>query len=363
MEEQQQVDSPELTENIAMMTVKDIKNLSANYAQVVHFVFDTTSSVAIIFPDEEISRVIDKSVFDIDAQAIKDKTQDKFPALLKQFENKKFTIVLAINKTNLEEGSNVYDALEIMDKIESGASHDPARESNVSIDYVSTVDLKSENADTPNTGVSSTKTRRKNLETIVYDDQIVAPVAKERKLAKKKGNAMHAYIPAKCDYDMERKLRLGTVNIIRNFTVQAYKDTDKFRCLRNDMQMVFTQDTTVQQIEETGTNIAQEAFDFYDHSELMPLTAQTTYLADNLNLTHVASTKFYLNYNHHSVQQIRQMLSNKEFAKQVQATEKRKPAQLMSVQQIKELTEQHIGRQRQSQKNEGKAKPSALQKK
>lgn len=90
---------------------------------------------------------------------------------------------------------------------------------------------------------------------------------------------MHAYIPAKCSYDMERKLRVGTVYIIRNFTVQAYKDKDKFRCLRNEMQMIFTQETTVHQVEEKGNNIAHEAFDFYDHSELMPLTNQTTYLA------------------------------------------------------------------------------------
>lgn len=45
------------------------------------------------------------------------------------------------------------------------------------------------------------------------------------------------------------------------------------------MQMVFTQETTVLQVEEKGTSIAHEAFDFYDHSELMQLTNQTTYLA------------------------------------------------------------------------------------
>ena len=43
--------------------------------------------------------------------------------------------------------------------------------------------------------------------------------------------------------------------------------------------MIFTQETTVHQVEEKGNNIAHEAFDFYDHSELMPLTNQTTYLA------------------------------------------------------------------------------------
>ncbi|KAL1825468.1 hypothetical protein ACET3Z_012246 [Daucus carota] len=236
---------------------------------------DCTGSVAIIFPDEEISRIIDKTVFDIEANAIKEKTQDKFPTILKQFENKKYTITLAINKTNLEEGSNVYDACEILDKIEAGGNHDPSRESNVSMDYQSTVNIKSDNEDTPHTGVSSNKTKTlQEVGPIAYDDQTAVPNKRARK-----GNAMHAYIPAKCSYDMERKLRVGTVYIIRNFTVQAYKDKDKFRCLRNDMQMVFTQETTVIQVEEKGNNIAHEAFDFYDHSELMPLTNQTTYLA------------------------------------------------------------------------------------
>ena len=46
--------------------------------------------------------------------------------MIKQFENKLYNITLKITDNNLKKGSRVYEAHEIMDKIESGASFDPA---------------------------------------------------------------------------------------------------------------------------------------------------------------------------------------------------------------------------------------------
>nr|XP_017250380.1 PREDICTED: replication protein A 70 kDa DNA-binding subunit B-like [Daucus carota subsp. sativus] len=234
-----------------------------------------------------------------------------------------------------------------------------------------------------------------------------------------KNSAIHAFIPSACAYDLERKITLGTVNIISGFTVQAYKDTDGFRCVRAANQLIFSTDTKIQQVDDKGTKIANEFFDLYDHSEVKPFAAQTTYLIDivgvitdheifinnitnrhgeaqeqakfaitdgsslwkvtfwdkfarlfvkaiwekletpviiiiagcrvqNFNseviLTNVAGTKFYLNYEHHSVQQLRRMLKDPQFAKKVAANNISRKAELLTVEQIKALGEDFIQR-------------------
>lgn len=89
---------------------------------------------------------------------------------------------------------------------------------------------------------------------------------------------IHAFIPTSRAEELAQVLKLGKNYKIRNFTVQFYKPTDKFRCLRNDRQIVFTKDTTVQEIAEDEVNIPLNYFDFYDHSQLEELSKQTTYL-------------------------------------------------------------------------------------
>lgn len=89
---------------------------------------------------------------------------------------------------------------------------------------------------------------------------------------------IHAFIPTSRAEELAQVLKLGKNYKIRNFTVQLYKPTDKFRCLRNDRQIVFTKDTYVQEIAEDEVNIPLDYFDFYDHSQLEKLSNQTTYL-------------------------------------------------------------------------------------
>ena len=89
---------------------------------------------------------------------------------------------------------------------------------------------------------------------------------------------IHAFIPAVCAHDLERKIIVGGVYIISVFTVQAYLSTDKYRCVRSPNQLVFSKNTKIIKTEETGSKIASEFFDFYDHSELKPFANQTTYM-------------------------------------------------------------------------------------
>ncbi|KAL1802349.1 hypothetical protein ACET3Z_030996 [Daucus carota] len=131
---------------------------------------DTTGSIAVIFLDEEVSRIIDKTVFDLEAEAIQDKTQDKFPKVLKQFENKLYNITLKVTDNNLKKGSRVYEADEIVDKIESGASFDPSAKIDSEMRDESAINLADDNTNTPHTAKSSTKTRpRVDIETVTFD--------------------------------------------------------------------------------------------------------------------------------------------------------------------------------------------------
>ncbi|KAL1826094.1 hypothetical protein ACET3Z_012872 [Daucus carota] len=45
-------------------------------------------------------------------------------------------------------------------------------------------------------------------------------------------------------------------------------------------QLIFSKDTIIQELADDGVTIPSDSFDFYDHSQLMELTKQTTYLAD-----------------------------------------------------------------------------------
>ncbi|WOH09908.1 hypothetical protein DCAR_0729368 [Daucus carota subsp. sativus] len=234
-----------------------------------------------------------------------------------------------------------------------------------------------------------------------------------------KNSTIHAFIPAVCAYDLERKIMLGTINIISDFTVQAYKATESFKCVRAQNQLIFSQETKIQQLDEKQAKIANEFFDLYDHSEVKPFANQTAYLIDivgiitdheifinnltnrhgeaqeqakfaitdgsslwkvtfwdkfarlfvkaiwekletpviiiiagcrvlNWNteviLTNVASRKFYLNYEHHSVKHLRRMLKDPDFAKKVARNTVSRKADLLTVEQIKALGTDFIQR-------------------
>ncbi|XP_074356644.1 uncharacterized protein LOC141696398 [Apium graveolens] len=95
---------------------------------------------------------------------------------------------------------------------------------------------------------------------------------------------IHAFIPTSRAEELAQVLKLGKNYKIRNFTVQLYKPTDKFRCLRNDRQIVFTKDTYVQEIAEDEVNIPLDYFDFYGHNQLEELSNQKTYLTDVIGI-------------------------------------------------------------------------------
>lgn len=68
--------------------------------------------------------------------------EGQFPHDLKQFEKKLYEITINITADNLKKGSRVYEAYQIVDKIESGASFDPSAGRDSEMPDVQTVDVR-----------------------------------------------------------------------------------------------------------------------------------------------------------------------------------------------------------------------------
>lgn len=63
-----------------------------------------------------------------------------------------------------------------------------------------------------------------------------------------------------------------------NFTVKPYKTDDKYKQVKIDNQLIFSLDTKMKEVPESAIEFPNEAFDFYDHSELDELRKNTVYL-------------------------------------------------------------------------------------
>ncbi|XP_017221477.2 uncharacterized protein LOC108198224 [Daucus carota subsp. sativus] len=86
---------------------------------------DTTGLIAIVFPDDEIQRIIGKNAFELEDEVGDEK---KFPTLLKNFEKKDYVITLTISERNVNKISNIYTATDISDPIEVLGNHSPTNE-------------------------------------------------------------------------------------------------------------------------------------------------------------------------------------------------------------------------------------------
>ncbi|KAK1356389.1 hypothetical protein POM88_049645 [Heracleum sosnowskyi] len=85
-------------------------------------------------------------------------------------------------------------------------------------------------------------------------------------------------------YDYKIKVRVIRFWKVVTRTGEELKCFNKTRIhafiLRNDKQLIFSKDTKIEDTKDKANQIQEDAFDFYDHSEVMALTKQTTYLAD-----------------------------------------------------------------------------------
>lgn len=98
---------------------------------------------------------------------------------------------------------------------------------------------------------------------------------------------------------MQEQITLGKVHIIKKFTVQLYSTTDKYRVLRNVSQLVFSNETKIQQVPDDNVSIGHDGFDFYDHSQLEELSKQTTYLTSIFTFINIYIVQFISNLTFH----------------------------------------------------------------
>lgn len=89
---------------------------------------------------------------------------------------------------------------------------------------------------------------------------------------------VHAFVPGTVAGLFESTLQVGNVYLFKNFTVKEYKLDEKFRPLMKEIQIVFSNDTKIIDLDENDVSIEYCVFDFYDLSELKQISKQTTYL-------------------------------------------------------------------------------------
>ncbi|KAL1826862.1 hypothetical protein ACET3Z_005274 [Daucus carota] len=90
---------------------------------------DSTCILAVLFPHEDIQRILGKEVFDIENDDAC--SSISFPPLLKTFEKKDFLAKLLISEKNVKKASNVYIAHSLEEPPVMLGDHDPSETNNV----------------------------------------------------------------------------------------------------------------------------------------------------------------------------------------------------------------------------------------
>ncbi|WOH11839.1 hypothetical protein DCAR_0831335 [Daucus carota subsp. sativus] len=257
---------------------------------------DSTGSISIIFSDCEINKLIGKTVTDLHAECADEAEEEKSPNILNSIVKVKYTIQLYMAEENIKNGSTIFEAKEVKQAQEKADNFDhniAAADEIQELSMNNATEGDSNLNHTPNTENSTnTKFRaRKITEVVTFNAADTTKWKRCETLLQSK--RVHAFVPTKCADEFEDKITVGKTYVIKNFAVQLYSATEKFRLLRNDSQLVFSMDTKIQEVADDGLSIGQEAFDFYDHSQLEELSKQTTYLTgfdDNMNWGYDACT-------------------------------------------------------------------------
>ncbi|KAL1827487.1 hypothetical protein ACET3Z_005899 [Daucus carota] len=91
---------------------------------------------------------------------------------------------------------------------------------------------------------------------------------------------MHAFVPGKVIEKDETKLSDGNLCIISNFTIKNYENSEKFRVVNHDKQIILTTYTHIEKVEEDDGFIQKNMFDFYDLGQLDDIADKNIFLTD-----------------------------------------------------------------------------------
>ncbi|XP_074375298.1 uncharacterized protein LOC141717087 [Apium graveolens] len=123
---------------------------------------DASGVLAIVFPYEEVQRIIGKDVFDIEFDDNEVGDGIPFPPSLLAFEKKEYLITLKIEEKNINKSCNIYTATEINYPQEMLGNHYPCEQlttNNPVVSIAIAIDECRHSKYSPPTGKSTTKTR------------------------------------------------------------------------------------------------------------------------------------------------------------------------------------------------------------
>lgn len=88
----------------------------------------------VVWPNDEICRITGKTVYDVEADVKNNGEPETVPDLLKFCVNKTYKFTILLTKENINEGSNVYNAITISETMEMSATHSPKLKEPVNLD-------------------------------------------------------------------------------------------------------------------------------------------------------------------------------------------------------------------------------------
>ncbi|WOH02343.1 hypothetical protein DCAR_0521732 [Daucus carota subsp. sativus] len=296
---------------------------------------DETGTVPIVWPDEEISRLTGKTVYDVDADDDEVDVKNKIPDILKSLEKKQYRLDILLTEENVKQGSNVYNATKISKPLEITDNHDPNPNVHVVNEQTEiTNDISKEptsNINSPATEKSTNKTKSR-LKADIIETPIKKPDLKKVKLEKMSTNAcdslrninssradwkvkarvirqwrgstnsgivfksynillldakncrMHVFIPAAIADKMSRIIEEGKIYLIKNFTVKDFTEKDNYRVVHMDKQISFTTETRVKELDDSEIFIPTNNFDLFQFSDLKSQATQDVYLTDVIGI-------------------------------------------------------------------------------
>ncbi|KAL1820507.1 hypothetical protein ACET3Z_015376 [Daucus carota] len=357
---------------------------------------DSTGTVAIVWPDEEICRLTGKTVYDVDAEEI-------------EVNNKE--MLSNVNSPPTEKSTNRTRSRLPEEKLETSIK--PPKFKNIKVEKQKMATSNCETLRNVTTGRTDWKVKVRIIR-IWRGSTLTGVPFKGFNLLflDSKSGRMHAWVPAALSDKMERLVEEGKLYLIKNFQVQNYEEKAKYRAVQMDRQIVFTADTKLKEIEETDIFIPKNSFDLYEYADLKKVADQDLYLTDvlgfiqkmeglsrnasnkvklkfkitdgrktinvtlwdafaeafekdymkenleqpviviiasgrvtkfrdQLDICNYSPTKIYINYEHHSVARLRKMLKDPNFNK-VQMPKKKKPAQVCTISEVQNASAQFI---------------------
>ncbi|KAL8117796.1 hypothetical protein AgCh_015631 [Apium graveolens] len=152
---------------------------------------DATGCVPIVWPDDEVTRILGRTVYEVDADHTKVKGLKVIPDILRTLEKKKYNITIDLTDKNLKEGSKVFCATYISEPVEITDNYSPSQKQPVELQQTVLTNVTDKqgpsNNFSPPTMVSMNRTRpRLNVEPLQYnqDHQDKQPNFKNIKIEK-----------------------------------------------------------------------------------------------------------------------------------------------------------------------------------